>query len=112
VPEEAGVVEPGDRRDRLSFERQRDQSVGASDRRMRVHEVAAEGRLGVGPGGHDAQRRAAQLRPVTKKAAIASCPWHSSGWGGMGYYPILDRAPKGRDEGDAFQVWIRRHDEY
>lgn len=30
----------------------------------------------------------------------------------MGYYLILDRAPKGRDEGDAWQVWIRRHDEY
>jgi predicted dithiol-disulfide oxidoreductase (DUF899 family) len=30
----------------------------------------------------------------------------------MGYYSILDRAPKGRDEGDAFQLWIRRHDEY
>jgi predicted dithiol-disulfide oxidoreductase (DUF899 family) len=31
----------------------------------------------------------------------------------MGYYPILDRAPKGRDEGsDTFQLWIRRHDEY
>ncbi len=30
----------------------------------------------------------------------------------MSYYPILDRAPKGRDEGDAFQVWLRRHDEY
>jgi predicted dithiol-disulfide oxidoreductase (DUF899 family) len=30
----------------------------------------------------------------------------------MGYYGTLDRAPKGRDEGDAFQVWIRRHDEY
>jgi predicted dithiol-disulfide oxidoreductase (DUF899 family) len=30
----------------------------------------------------------------------------------MGYYGILDRAPKGRDEGEAFQVWIRRHDEY
>jgi len=30
----------------------------------------------------------------------------------MGYYPMLDRAPKGRDEGDAFQTWIRRHDEY
>ena len=30
----------------------------------------------------------------------------------MGYYGILDRAPKGRDEGDAFQVWLRRHDEY
>jgi predicted dithiol-disulfide oxidoreductase (DUF899 family) len=30
----------------------------------------------------------------------------------MGYYPILDRAPKGRDEGAAFQTWIRRRDEY
>jgi predicted dithiol-disulfide oxidoreductase (DUF899 family) len=30
----------------------------------------------------------------------------------MGYYPILDRAPKGRGEGEAFQTWIRRHDEY
>jgi predicted dithiol-disulfide oxidoreductase (DUF899 family) len=30
----------------------------------------------------------------------------------MGYYPILDRAPKGRDEGDGFQLWLRRHDEY
>jgi predicted dithiol-disulfide oxidoreductase (DUF899 family) len=30
----------------------------------------------------------------------------------MTYYPILDRTPTGRDEGDAFQVWIRPHDEY
>ncbi|HEX2399687.1 MAG TPA: DUF899 family protein, partial [Mycobacterium sp.] len=30
----------------------------------------------------------------------------------MGYYPILDHAPKGRDEGEAWQFWIRRHDEY
>jgi predicted dithiol-disulfide oxidoreductase (DUF899 family) len=34
----------------------------------------------------------------------------------MGYYPILDRAPKGRDDGDlrapASMLWIRRHDEY
>jgi predicted dithiol-disulfide oxidoreductase (DUF899 family) len=30
----------------------------------------------------------------------------------MGYYWILDRMPKGRDEGDAWQTWIRRHDEY
>lgn len=30
----------------------------------------------------------------------------------MGYYPILDRAPKGRaEEGDSV-FWIRRHDEY
>jgi predicted dithiol-disulfide oxidoreductase (DUF899 family) len=30
----------------------------------------------------------------------------------MGYYPILDRAPKGRDEGDGWQLWLRRHNEY
>jgi len=30
----------------------------------------------------------------------------------MGYYGILDRAPKGRDERDASQTWLRRHDEY
>ena len=30
----------------------------------------------------------------------------------MAYYPILDRAPKGRDEGDGMQLWLRRHDEY
>jgi predicted dithiol-disulfide oxidoreductase (DUF899 family) len=30
----------------------------------------------------------------------------------MAYYPILDRAPKGRDEGDESQFWLRRHDEY
>jgi predicted dithiol-disulfide oxidoreductase (DUF899 family) len=30
----------------------------------------------------------------------------------MGYYGILDRAPKGRQEGDELQVRIGRHDEY
>jgi predicted dithiol-disulfide oxidoreductase (DUF899 family) len=30
----------------------------------------------------------------------------------MGYYPILDRAPKGRDEADSSAFWVRRHDEY
>jgi predicted dithiol-disulfide oxidoreductase (DUF899 family) len=30
----------------------------------------------------------------------------------MSYYGILDRAPKGREEGDDFQLWIRPHDEY
>jgi predicted dithiol-disulfide oxidoreductase (DUF899 family) len=30
----------------------------------------------------------------------------------MGYYPILDRVPKGRDEATAFQTWLRRRDEY
>ena len=31
----------------------------------------------------------------------------------MGYYQILDRAPKGRDEGDpGSEPWVRRQDEY
>ena len=30
----------------------------------------------------------------------------------MPYYGFLDRAPKGRDEDEGFQLWIRRHDEY
>jgi predicted dithiol-disulfide oxidoreductase (DUF899 family) len=29
----------------------------------------------------------------------------------MGYYAILDRTPRGRDEGDG-RMWLRRHDEY
>jgi predicted dithiol-disulfide oxidoreductase (DUF899 family) len=41
---------------------------------------------------------------------------YSTTWRGleflMGYYPILDHAPLGRGEGDAWQLWIRRHDEY
>jgi predicted dithiol-disulfide oxidoreductase (DUF899 family) len=41
---------------------------------------------------------------------------YSTTWRGleflMGYYGILDRAPNGRDEGEAWQLWIRRHDEY
>jgi predicted dithiol-disulfide oxidoreductase (DUF899 family) len=30
----------------------------------------------------------------------------------MPYYGFLDRAPKGRDEDEGWQLWIRRHDEY
>jgi predicted dithiol-disulfide oxidoreductase (DUF899 family) len=30
----------------------------------------------------------------------------------MGYYGYLDRVPKGRDETDSTDHWIRRHDEY
>jgi len=31
----------------------------------------------------------------------------------MGFYPLLDRAPMGRNEGDPSEgMWIRRHDEY
>jgi predicted dithiol-disulfide oxidoreductase (DUF899 family) len=30
----------------------------------------------------------------------------------MGFYPLLDRAPLGRNEGGSEDFWIRRHDEY
>ena len=30
----------------------------------------------------------------------------------MGFYPLLDRAPLGRNEGASEEIWIRRHDEY
>ena len=30
----------------------------------------------------------------------------------MSYYAILDRTPKGRNEGDQVMSWLRRHDEY
>jgi predicted dithiol-disulfide oxidoreductase (DUF899 family) len=30
----------------------------------------------------------------------------------MGFYAILDRAPKCRDEGNQIMSWLRRHDEY
>jgi predicted dithiol-disulfide oxidoreductase (DUF899 family) len=31
----------------------------------------------------------------------------------MGYYGLLDRTPRGRDEGDSRALfWLRRHDEY
>jgi predicted dithiol-disulfide oxidoreductase (DUF899 family) len=30
----------------------------------------------------------------------------------MGYYRLLDRTPKGRQEGGDAPIWLRRHDEY
>jgi predicted dithiol-disulfide oxidoreductase (DUF899 family) len=30
----------------------------------------------------------------------------------MGYYPLLDRTPKGRNEPPDEPLWLRRHDEY
>jgi predicted dithiol-disulfide oxidoreductase (DUF899 family) len=41
---------------------------------------------------------------------------YTTSWRGvevlMGYYPILDRMPKGRDEDNGWQLWLRRHNEY
>jgi predicted dithiol-disulfide oxidoreductase (DUF899 family) len=41
---------------------------------------------------------------------------YSTTWRGleflMSYYPILDHSPMGRQEGEAWQLWLHRHDEY
>jgi predicted dithiol-disulfide oxidoreductase (DUF899 family) len=30
----------------------------------------------------------------------------------MAYYGLLDRTPRGRDEGATEPLWVRRHDDY
>ena len=39
-----------------------------------------------------------------ESVAVANC--------GMGLYAILDRVPKGRDEGTKGMSWVRHHDRY
>jgi len=59
-----------------------------------------------------------QTQGFSAFAAADGAVYHTYSTGGrgveflMGYYGLLDRTPKGRDEGDGFQLWIRRHDEY
>jgi predicted dithiol-disulfide oxidoreductase (DUF899 family) len=57
--------------------------------------------------------------PVLSAFAISDgAVYHTYSTGARGlepllsFYPLLDRAPKGRDEGDPPKMWIRRHDEY
>ena len=69
VREEAAVAKPGDGGDPVAFEGQNEDRVGGRDPSLRVGEIAAEGRLGVGPRGHDAQRPATHLLPVAEEGA-------------------------------------------
>ena len=68
--------------------------------------------------GTDVVRYISEIPATSVFASNDGAVYHTYGtnWRGveflMPYYPILDRAPKGRDEGAAFQTWIRRHDEY
>jgi hypothetical protein len=67
VGEDAVVAEEGDGGDPVALERQHHDPVGARDRGLGVGEVGAERRLGVGPGGHHAQRGAAQPLVVAQQ---------------------------------------------
>ena len=68
--------------------------------------------------GTDVVRYLTESHGFSAFALDGAAVYHTYSTGGrgveflMGYYPILDHAPKGRDEGDDFQLWIRRHDEY
>lgn len=68
--------------------------------------------------GTDPVRYVAQLFGFTSFAAADGAVYHTYSTTGrgieflMGYYGILDRTPNGRDEGDAWQTWIRRRDEH
>ena len=56
----------------ISGEGEHEQSVGAGDCGLRVRQIAAEGGLGVGPGGHDTQRPAAKLCALKANAYCMS----------------------------------------
>jgi hypothetical protein len=76
-------LEGGDRRDLFAVEREHEESERARDRGMAVVEVGAEGGLAVGAGRYDAQRRAAEARPVVKEEGDGLLPSYSNGNGGM-----------------------------
>ena len=71
-----------------------------------------------GETGTDVVRYLTQAHGFSTFALDGDSVYHTYSTGGrgveflMGYYGILDRTPRGRDEGNDFQVWIRRHDEY
>jgi len=76
-----------------------------------VAELAAE--CGTDPAGYLSEG------PVLSAFAISDgAVYHTYSTGArgleplLGFYALLDRAPKGRDEGDPPEMWIRRHDEY
>jgi predicted dithiol-disulfide oxidoreductase (DUF899 family) len=55
-----------------------------------------------------------KCRAYGDRSSMANRRRHSARWRQQPgpTYSLLDRAPKGRDEGDSPQLWIRRHDEY
>jgi predicted dithiol-disulfide oxidoreductase (DUF899 family) len=70
--------------------------------------VLPEGPLHEGGGAGGAKRLLAGA-PIATRARF---PRRRGRAPSANYYPILDRAPKGRDEGGSSEFWIRRHDEY
>jgi CRP/FNR family cyclic AMP-dependent transcriptional regulator len=78
VGEEAALAQPCDGREAVVGEREDHQSVGARYRRLRIGEVAAEGGLVVGAGGHEPEAsgvspsRAARTRRSALRTACAS----------------------------------------
>jgi hypothetical protein len=69
--EGAAVGEPGDGADLVAAQGQDDHPVGPGDRGLGGGQVAAEGGLGAGPGGHQSQRGTAQGGMVSQASLVS-----------------------------------------
>ena len=76
-----------------------------------VDQLAAE--CGTDPAGYMSERQALSAFALEDGVVYHTYSAYARGVEiVMGFYPLLDRAPKGRNEGGDADFWIRRHDEY
>jgi predicted dithiol-disulfide oxidoreductase (DUF899 family) len=76
-----------------------------------LEQLAAE--CGTDPAGYMSERQALIAFALEDDAVYQSYSTFARGVEiMMGFYPLLDRAPQGRNEGGDSEFWIRRHDEY
>ena len=76
-----------------------------------LDQLAAE--CGTDPAGYLSERQALSAFALEDGVVYQSYSTYARGVEiMMGFYPLLDRAPKGRNESGDSDFWIRRHDEY
>jgi predicted dithiol-disulfide oxidoreductase (DUF899 family) len=76
-----------------------------------VEQLAAE--CGTDPAGYIAEQQALSAFALEDGVVYHTYSTYARGVEiMMGFYPLLDRAPKGRNESGDSEVWFRRHDEY
>jgi predicted dithiol-disulfide oxidoreductase (DUF899 family) len=76
-----------------------------------VDQLAAE--CGTDPAGYISERQALSAFALEDGVVYHTYSAYARGVEiVMGFYPLLDRAPKGRNESGDSDFWIRRHDEY
>jgi predicted dithiol-disulfide oxidoreductase (DUF899 family) len=76
-----------------------------------VDQLAAE--CGTDPAGYLSEQQALSAFALEDGVAYHTYSTYARGVEiMMGFYPLLDRAPNGRNESGDSDLWIRRHDEY